>query len=345
MKNYCKRPLRLGIIGCGHVTRSCHLRAAQKVPDVDIVALVDKDTRKARALAEQYDVPEFTGDYHELFGQVDGVIIALPHHLHASVSIEFMKQGVHVLCEKPMALTVTECQAMINVAHQSARKLAIGLMRRFYNNMRLVKKMLDATVLGPVERFEAQESVIFGGFVASPFTVQPLTGGVLWDTGPHTLDLALWWFGDPVDSCYRDDAMGGVEVNCEIELTMSKGITGTIELSRNRPLSNSFRIYCRDGMLEVPTLTPDRLRLNNCLLGATEMTLSRSSEEAMHVTFVDSFASQLADFADAISRDRQPFVSGEEGMRSVRLIEQLRRTRKSLAPMPWIEFQIPQGVC
>lgn len=332
------RPVRLGIIGCGYVTEQSHLPAAAKVPAIDVVALADVRQRRAEELAAQFGVKHCVSDYRDLFGRVDAVIVALPHHLHAAVAVEFLGQGVHVLCEKPMAVSTDECRTMVTAAQASGAKLAVGHMRRFYDNMRLAKRLIETHFLGMVQRFEAEESVPFERFPASPFTVQPPFGGVLWDTGPHTLDLLGWWFGDAVELRYWDDAVGGVEANGRIEMVTAAGVPGVVELSRTRQLKNCIRVTCERGTLEIPTLNPAHLTIDDLSLSAPVglSSIAPPSEDGAATPF---FARQLADFASAILEDGEPLTSGAEGMRAIAMIERCRRVRQPLAVTPWMALQ------
>src|SRR6202171_6606665 len=99
-------PIRLAILGCGAITRSEHIPAVSAHPGVHLVALVDTDLPRANALIENRGLScKAVADYRELLGQVDAVINALPNHLHVSSNMDCLRAGVHVLCEKPLAIT------------------------------------------------------------------------------------------------------------------------------------------------------------------------------------------------------------------------------------------------
>jgi len=117
------RPIKIGIIGAGAVTEFCHLPAAHSCPEIQVIALVDKNLERARSLTNRFGVPQVMIDYHDLFGQVDGVICALPHYLHAPVTIEFLESGIPVLVEKPLALTVEEARKVIDTANATGVSL------------------------------------------------------------------------------------------------------------------------------------------------------------------------------------------------------------------------------
>src|SRR4051795_12512552 len=116
MKPSSSSKVRLAVVGCGAVAQIHHLPAIDHSSRVEAAVLVDADEKRARALAERFGVPEVKTDFKDLPGQVEAAVVALPNSLHAPVSIELLRRGVHVLVEKPMAMSVAECDAMIEAA-------------------------------------------------------------------------------------------------------------------------------------------------------------------------------------------------------------------------------------
>jgi len=130
----------------------------------------------------------------------------------------------------------------------------------------------------------------------------------------------------------RDDALGGVEANCELELTLQSGVSGVVELSRTRTLRNSCIIRGERGTLEIGT--NPTLRLTP--IGAGIPLAGRGILDGPNDTsFPDTFARQLTDFAEAIRCRRRPFVTGEDGSRAIALVEACYRSRQRL-PQVWM---------
>ena len=128
------RKLRLAVVGCGAVAAIHHLPALSLCRSAEAVVLVDADPGRARDLAARFGVPETSTDVRSLPGRVDAAIVALPNSLHAPVSIDLLRQGVHVLVEKPMALNVRECDAMIAAADRS---MSSSVVDQFEIEMRI----------------------------------------------------------------------------------------------------------------------------------------------------------------------------------------------------------------
>ena len=325
--------IKIAIIGCGAVTENGYLPSIAQLPQFKIIALVDKNLPRAKNLAEKYSVPNFFDDYNQLFDLVDAVIIALPHFLHAPVSVEFLKRGKHVLVEKPMAITIEECDRMIGAAEEGKAILAVGLMRRFLPSHQFVKKIIDNGVLGKIISFDIQEGFVYNWPVASDFFFKKETsgGGVLIDTGAHTIDSLLWWFGDIASFEYADDNYGGVEANCEINLQMTSGTTGFVRLSRTADLRNTAIIRGEKCTVEI-ALHSGRVTIFNDGSNVQLKGEVIECEKSIQTTdLVDLLKMQLVDWNQAITGARKLQVTLESAKKSIETISKFYRIQKRIA--------------
>jgi len=331
-------PIKLAIIGCGAVTELSHLPAAAKVWNLQVTVLVDKNRSRAEALGRQYGVPHVAEDYTQVWDKVDAAIVALPHCLHAPVSIDLLAHGVHVLVEKPMALSGAECDAIIQAAEQGRTVLAVGLMRRFQRSAQFTKAILDTDWLGHIESFDVQEGFVYNWPVASDFFFrkEAAGGGVLIDTGAHTLDTLLWWLGDSASLEYFDDNYGGVEADCELRLVMKCGATGIVKLSRTHNLRGTAIIRGTRATLEVSLHSNQvKLRPTGMAFDVVGHVLPDWPQAQREQSYVDLISAQLTDWLNAIRSGHSPAVPGVEGRRSVELIEACYAQRKPLV-LPWM---------
>ena len=154
------KALRLAILGCGAVAELGHLPAQARVAGIEVTLLVDKNRARTESLARDFCVPHIADDWAATFDYADAAIVALPHNLHAPVSAQLLRQGIHVLVEKPMALTAAECDSMIEASSQGGATLAVGLMRRFSWTGQFAKRILDEELLGPVHSFDVREGSV-----------------------------------------------------------------------------------------------------------------------------------------------------------------------------------------
>jgi len=330
--------VRLAVVGCGAVAQIHHLPAIAASERVEAAVLVDADEKRARALAERFGVPEVATDISALPGKVEAAVVALPNSLHAPVSIELLRRGVHVLVEKPMAMSVRECDEMIDAARAGRAVLAVGLDFRFFDASLFVRNLLPDGLLGEIRRFDLRQGVVPRWPFATDFLLKKemAGGGVLADFGVHVLDLLLWWLGDLDVAEYRDDAVGGVESDCEMVLAKagSPEVRGTVEISRTRNLRNTCVFEGERATLEAGIWDSDpTIRLS---IAGSEVALSGHArrEAGAGLNFGDVFVRQIDDFARAIRLRREPLVSGTEGRRSQALIEACYERRQPLVH-PW----------
>jgi predicted dehydrogenase/nucleoside-diphosphate-sugar epimerase len=325
-----ERPLELAIVGCGAITELAHLPAAARLDGLRVTGLVDRDLRRAETLAARYGVPQAAADAARLDRRPDAVLIALPHHLHGPVSLGFLRRGVHVLVEKPMALTVAECDAMIGAAAAAGARLAVGLVRRFLPVTRLVKAILAGGALGPLASFDVREGRVYDWPTTSDslFRRETAGGGVLVDAGVHVLDALLFWLGEMEVTACRDDGCGGVEAEAEVHLATAGGARGVVALSRMRELRNTVRLRGAAATLEASFYTGEIT-----LRRGAEVTVLDASADlpclAGTAEGMDLFRAQLADFAAAVRGGAEPAVPGAEGRRSVALLEACAAVRET----------------
>jgi predicted dehydrogenase len=329
--------VRVAVIGCGAVAASHYLPALQACRGAAAALLVDPDRERARALGARFGVADVAVDHRQAIGEVEAAVVAAPNHLHAPIALDLLRAGVHVLVEKPMALTPGDCEALIAAAAASGARLTVGLQFRFFDSTRLVSRLFQAGVLGELRRFELRLGVVSRWPFATDFLLRRETagGGVLVDYGVHVLDLLLHWLGDPRLAGYRDDACGGVEANCELDLELASGARGRVEISRTRKLRNTCVFEGETARLEVGVWDPDPpLRLSREGEEVALVGRARAGSGERGLDFTGAFRRQLDDFAAALRAGREPAVSGREASRSIGLIAACYAARAPLE-LPW----------
>jgi predicted dehydrogenase len=324
------RPIRVGVIGAGAAAEGIHLPALARTSGVETVAIVDPSADRLEHVANRFGVPGRYRDHRDAMAHIDAAIVGIPHQYHAPVTVDLLKAGVHVLVEKPMALSTAECDDMIRASEDSGARLAVGLLRRFAPTLRYTKDALDSGLLGTIRSFDVREGMVFRWPVKSAAMFSPRCGGVLADIGTHVVDLLLWWFGDVAGFQYWDDAAGGVEADAVMHVEMAGGITGRVELSRTRDLRNSCVIRGDRGTLEVGTKTDSTVTLTP--IHGTSSLSGRAvlPNQQPPGSLSDLFAWQMADFARAVQTHSSPAVPGSEARRSVAILESCYRRRQRL---------------
>ena len=332
-------PIRIGIVGCGAVTQRYHLPSAMRVDGCSVTILVDIDRLRAEQLAAKYNVPNISTDFRELPRYADAVIVAVPHRLHASIGEYLLGAGCHVLMEKPLALTDAECERLVMLAHEKNVVLTVGLLRRYFRAPQIAKKLVEAGTLGEIKSFDIREGNIYNWPVASDFMFRASEsgGGVLPDTGAHTLDFVLWCLGDVQSFEYCDDNLGGVETECRLSLQMKSGAKGLVELSRLRNLRNTAIISGEKGEIEL------HLRMDRIFFRPGSKQSYRTLEalprltHTMLIKWPDCFSRQIEAWLDAITNKSPVFITGESGRKSVALIEACYQHRRRMSQIVGID--------
>ena len=328
------KALRLGIVGCGAVTERYHLPALLTLPDLRLAAFVDPAIDRARRLAGRAGGADAFAGSEELHGRVDAVLLATPNALHERLAVPLLAAGVHVLVEKPMARNTAECDRMIAAGETGGAVLAVGHDFRHFPLARFAKELFAAGTLGRVTQVDVRQSA--GGrwpYASAAALSREAGGGVLLDFGVHVLDLLLWWLGElRVVSC-RDDAAGGIETECELELALDGGAPVSVSLSRTRVLRDTLVVSCERGTAELGVFEPAVARLTPT--GATRsLSGTVSDPEFDRAPLVTVFRRQMADFVAAIRGEGGPTVTGREGRRVVALAEACYAMRRPLR-QPW----------
>ncbi|MBI3941444.1 MAG: Gfo/Idh/MocA family oxidoreductase [Chloroflexi bacterium] len=193
--------LRLGVFGAGAVAQRAHLPVAQAHPDIDIVALCDKNLSRAETVAQEFQIPQVFSNWEEMLREIplDIAVVCTPNVFHAPISIAALEAGANVLCEKPMAIQAQDAERMAETARRSERILTIGHHLRFEPAIQAVKTLIGQGKLGKLYYIQARYLRRSGipGF-GSWFTRRELAGaGALFDIGVHALDLALYLLDFP----------------------------------------------------------------------------------------------------------------------------------------------------
>jgi predicted dehydrogenase len=189
----------MGIVGVGGIAQDRHIPTYLTLSDqVKIEAISDVNDTTAKLVAEKFNISNVYSHYEHMFQDVDAITVCTPNKFHAEISIAALEAGLHVLCEKPMAMTPEECQRMLDAAEKSGKVLSIAYHYRFMKDSQAAKKMIRENEIGQpiVARAKALRRRKVPGW--GVFTNKELQGGgSLIDYGCHFLDLSLWLLGNP----------------------------------------------------------------------------------------------------------------------------------------------------
>lgn len=323
---------RIALIGCGAIADIYHLPALAKHQEVlDKVVLVDTSVERLSGLSAKYGIHNTTQDYHSILNEVDGVIIAVPHHLHHRISMDFLAAGVPVLCEKPLAELPSEAREMVALSQKTGTPLAANHTRRLFPANAQIREILQRNGLGRLKSIQYIDGNPFSWPSASGFYFKKASPtGVLLDRGVHSIDLICWWLnGKPTLLSSENDSFGGFEGNALVKMQHEECAI-EIKLSWLTRLRNAYSIVGELGKIEggIEEWDAVTIQYNNGKV-------ARINLPSPERDYKDFGGRMIDNFIDVIQKGVKPSVPAEEVLHSIELIDQCYTTVKRF-DMPWL---------
>ena len=346
---------RLGValVGLGRLALQQILPAFGASRSCKVAALVTGDRDKGNAVAAQYGVnPKHVLDYQnydrlkELPG-VDLVYIALPNSMHAEYTVRAARAGKHVLCEKPMATTVADCQRMIDACAGAKKKLMIAYRMQYEPYNREVIRLARAGALGKLKSFVASNGQAQGDPQQWRLKKALAGGGALPDVGIYCLNAARYISGEePIEvqamqySTPGDPRFAEVEEQVNFNLRFPSGFCASCYTGYGCHDSKMYRVMGSLGWAELDPAFPysgQALRVARKRAEGESESIDQPRLEAKN-----QFALELDHLADCVLQDRTPHTPGEEGMQDVKIIAAIYEAAASgatvkLAPVAGVD--------
>ena len=328
-------PVRWAVAGLGHIAQVAVLPAfAHAKRQARLVALLSDDPKKRRLLARRHHV-EHVGDYDDAAAifeaaEVDAVYVALPNHLHCAFVTRALAAGIHVLCEKPMAVTVAECERMIAAARATSRRLMIAYRLHFERaNLAAIERARSGD-LGNVHHVQAFLTQVVRDSENIRLGPRRKGGGPLYDLGIYCINAARYVFrAEPIEVMAwpsRRHARTGSEqrMSAILRFPEDRDLTFTASFASS-PISE-MRIIGTEGDLRVENAFDYTESIRHVLT---------RGERTERQTFArrDQFAAELVYFSACTRNGREPEPSGREGLADVRIIEALYESADSGRPV------------
>jgi predicted dehydrogenase len=333
------RRVRYAVVGLGYITQSAVLPAfAHARRNSELGALFSSDATKLRRLGRKYGVGHLYGyeddDYERGLQEsgVDAVYIALPNDRHREYTQRAAALGVHVLCEKPMALSVGDCEAMIEAAQRNRVKLMVAYRLHFQRANLSAVETIRKGRLGDPRVFES----VFTMDVKDRDNIRlkrERGGGTLWDIGIYCINAARYLFREEPQEAFAWTASRGDLRFREVEEMTS----ALLRFPNDRLAGFTVSFGASDAGTYRVVGTKGDLRLDSAYEYAEKMTMTVTigSKKKTTKTFpkTDQFAPELLHFSDCILTGKEPRPSGREGLADVRVIEALYRSAKKGSPV------------
>jgi len=330
------------LVGLGHLTLEELLPAFGACKKSKPVALVSGSPEKLQKVAKQYGIkPENCYSYEKYDTlkdnqEVQVIYIVLPNSMHAEFTIRGAQAGKHILCEKPMANSSAECQAMIDACKKANRKLMIAYRIQYEPYNRYIREQIQKNEYGKpkfVDAFNCQSS-------ANPTHWRHIKalagGGALPDIGLYCLNTTRFILGeeptevsayihsDPANPLFKE-----VEEVCTWQMTFPSGVIANCATHYNVHESRQYRVMTERGWYELT---------NAYAYTGQKLTTSRADgpivrQEMVSIMPKDQFATEMDYFSTCILEDKQPYSTGEEGLQDQRIMEAIYQSARERRPV------------
>ncbi len=298
--------IRTAVVGAGYFGRF-HANHYAKNPDAKLVAVVDADAGRAKAVADEFGAEAVT-DHRQILDRVDAVSIAVPTPLHFDVARELIAAGLHVLIEKPITDTVESAKAITALAEERGTVLQVGHIERYSAAYRVISEKID-------------RPLYLEGYRIAPWKTRGVEVDVILDLMIHDIDMIIGLVGAPVT---KVDAVGTGVMGRKIDIANARinfesGCIANVTASRvSYKTERRLRVFAQSNYL-------------NCDLGERKifgyglrgdpMTqgLAAITTETIDIPQEDSLANEIASFLECIKTGRKPFVDGHAGSEALRV--------------------------
>lgn len=302
------KKLRVGVVGLG-VMGQHHARLYSQI-DCELVGVADSNPERAKEYGEKYRIPYYT-DYHELLSRVDAVSIAVPTTMHYEVAIEFLKNSIHCLIEKPIAFSLAEADEMIAAASVYKVNLAIGHIEMFNPAVLKLKKIMDEGTLG--------KPLIISTRRVGPFVPRIRDVGVVIDSATHDIGVVRYLIGkEPVSSFSRVGSLKHTREDHAIIVLDFEDSTACIEVNWFTPHKvRTLVVTGSEGIANLDYIDQKLVVHNSHYV------------EVEDIQKTEPLKLELEDFLSSINKGGKPAVDGFEGREILRIALECSRNNYS----------------
>jgi len=322
--------MRFGIIGTADIARTALIPAVERTEHT-VDAIASRDESRARAVADEFDIPRAFGSYEALLGapDLDAVYNPLPNSLHGEWTKRAADEGLHVLCEKPLTADADEAASVVDHCRDAGVTLMEGFMYRYHPRTERAAELVEKALDG-VHAVTASFKFRLDGTPDDVRLDPTLAGGALMDVGCYAVSAARLFLGEP-DRVYahqRDSRGAGVDTDLMGILEYDGGAMAHVDGSFDAPEIQRYRVEAENGWVEaqpafnVAADAPTTLEY--------EIDGQEGSEEFEPV---DQYAEQVTAFSNCVDTGAAPRTGGDEAIANMRVIDALSESARRGAPV------------
>ena len=327
--------LSVGIIGTGGIAQS-HLQAIQQLDNIKVVATMDVDESRAKAAADKYGGRAYT-KLEDLLNDpnVEGVHVCTPHSFHGEQVVAAARAGKHVIVEKPMALTLQECDAMIQASEKAGKILMVGQVMRYYPVNHTIKKLIAEGAIGKVGHLIRRRYSYFD--TTKPGSNYPRwyldlkVGGicVLYCFGPHEYDILPWYLDSPIVKVY---AQGSESTE------LYKGQKDTYTSVMNHA-NGAISVLSQTVVSHTGAHDQYIIGSEGSMMLSGQKLIMNGGEVPNIGSSGDGMRNQIREFAECCLEGREPDASGRSVRHTMAVIEAAKQSAERDEPVNVAEFE------
>ena len=324
--------IKIGILSVAHLHAASYAACLKQIPGVELSGIADDDAARGQAFAERFDTRFLPNDEALLAEELDGVIICSENNRHRPLTELAARHTRHILCEKPIATTLSDAHAMIDVCAANDAKLEIAFPVRFSPPIMSLKQLLDQQVLG---RIYSLKTTNHGTMPGGWFTDRTLSGGgAVIDHTVHVIDVLRWFWKAEVTEVYAEIGYDllhpglGIDDAGILSFALSTGAYGTLDTSWSRP--EAFPTW---GDVTIEVIGEKGI----IRLDAFKQQLAVYSNQARRAQWVHWGSNidlgLMRDFVEMIEQDREPSITGRDGLKALEVALAAYRSAETGEPV------------
>jgi myo-inositol 2-dehydrogenase / D-chiro-inositol 1-dehydrogenase len=332
-----RKAIQIGIIGCGRGSQALHLPILNRLPEFRVVALADLDQRLLQTVAGRFDIQNRYADWHEMLdaGNIEAIAVATPPASHFEMGMAALQAGMHLFMEKPLALSLEECDRLAQAASDAGTKAVVALNLRWHMLVLRARDLIRKGALGNLKSIRSVYTHCHPAATAQPWHKRrDLGGGVMINDGVHHFDLWRFLLNAEVKEIYSNSLSSEhfEDDTCTVTAQLDNGMLASGIFSFSTSANSELEIFGDKGRLLISLYRFDGLEFfpETANPGNIKMRL-RSAGHALRELpnalalirrrgyFGFSYESLWKHFADCIRRDARPGCSLADGRRALQV--------------------------
>lgn len=319
--------LKVGVIGTGSMGKN-HARVCSELPNLELVGIADKNKETVKNIAGRFNVSAFT-NYKDLLPKVNALIIATPTVTHFDIATDAINSKKHILVEKPVCNTVEKGEKLISKAKDAGVVFAVGHIERHNPVVSFTKNALDSNQYGELITLSSKRVSNFPGRIRDV--------GVIFDFGVHDIDVMRYIAGE-VKSVYAKAGRFNKEINYEdhatIVLNFKNGLCGVIEVNWLTPIKiRKLFLTCNKSSVEADFINQTVQTSSSSFEDVDDANLFniplQNKISTMDLQKKEPLKNEITDFAEAITKNKKPLVTGYDGLMAVKIAEAAVKSSKT----------------